>query len=377
MKLLFILPSSSGTIAKVSYNLYKAIKTLTSAEVFVLIFDDKIEDNAYDFGDQVFVFPKSKYKGIIRSFKSISFLTRIKKRFSIEVSISTLLACNIYNALSRGTGKTIGIFHSPIYQIKVLGYFKYILCVVSCRLFLKKLDRIIAVSETVKEDLEKYTKKYVEVVYNIIDFKDITEKSNNDILEEDKLLVVKPYILYVGALYDIKGPDRLIKAFKQSLLYNKYNLIFIGSDFNNSEEKYKNLVYEEDLKDKVFFIGTRGNPYPYMKKACFLVSPSRSEGLPTVIIESLYLKCPVVACNSSRGVFEIMECPQLYKINLNENIETKYGFITPNLSDDEQTNVELLAKAMIEMTNKDQIEFDFDYSRFSDEVIVNKLVNCK
>ena len=368
---LLIVPEFSGTIAKVSHNLFSAIKEIAGIKLFVAILDDRIRDNSLDFGDDVYIFKKSKYGKIGGLLKSCKYIAKLKKDLSIDVSISTLLGCNMINAGTRMNDKTIGIFHAPLTQAKLLGRLSYYLCVLGYKLYLSKLDKIVAVSETVKDYLCQYTNKQVDVIYNIHYFDVILQKSNQSLESNDEWMTEKPYIIYVGGLYDLKGPDRLIKSFAKSKLYEKYNLIFIGADVNDSLKNYKKMVLKLCLQDSVYFIGYRSNPYPYIKKSQFLVSPSRSEGLPGVIIESLYLGIPVVSTNSSKGVFEIMECLEKYDSKQSNNLFTKYGIITPNTVN-ETLNEDCLADALKSISKVRIVQFN--YKRFTKDNVIDHLL---
>ncbi len=373
MRILLIVPESQGTIAKVSHNLFSAIKEIPGIKLFVAILDDRVCDDSLDFGHNACIFEKSKYGKINGLLKSRRFIAKLKKELSIDISISTLLGCNMINAGTRKKDKTIGIFHAPLAQAKLLGRLSYCLCVLGYKYYLPKLDKIVAVSETVKDDLCQYTNKQVDVIYNIHDFDTILRKSNQLLESNDEWLIEKPYILYVGGLYDLKGPDRLIKSFAKSKLCDRYNLIFIGADVNDSLKNYKKLVLTLGLQNSVYFIGYRSNPYPYIKKSQFLVSPSRSEGLPGVIIESLYLGIPVVSTNSSKGVFEIMESLEKYDSGQSNNLFTKYGIITPNTVN-ETLNEDCLAEALKSMSEVSPADLKFNYIRFTKDAVIEQLL---
>jgi glycosyltransferase involved in cell wall biosynthesis len=49
------------------------------------------------------------------------------------------------------------------------------------------------------------------------------------------------------------------------------------------------------------------NPYPFMSHASLLVLPSRWEGLPTVLVEALYLDTPIIASDCPGGSREILK----------------------------------------------------------------------
>lgn len=74
-------------------------------------------------------------------------------------------------------------------------------------------------------------------------------------------------------------------------------LLYILGDTSNQEEydKVTSIAQDLGILDKVNCVGFQNNPYPYIKYAdCFALS-SRWEGLPNVLIESLYLGTPAAA----------------------------------------------------------------------------------
>lgn len=96
-----------------------------------------------------------------------------------------------------------------------------------------------------------------------------------------------------------KGFDLLIEAFSIVKKTIPNALLYIIGNNKGSKEDYCNLL--RDIAEKcgllndVIFVGYQDNPYIYLKYAdCFVLS-SRWEGLPNVMLESLYLGTPVAA----------------------------------------------------------------------------------
>lgn len=372
MNVLLIIPEEKGTIARVSYNLYKGLKNRDDIALTVVSLDGSGVPE-FDFGNPIRI-----KRTWFAPFYRIWCLRRIKKKNDIELSISTLSGANFYNICSRRNDKTVGIFHAPLDQTKVLGLFVYCMLYIIYRYLFCHFDRLVAVSSEVKNDLSKYVNKKVEVIYNIHDFERIIAMSQEKIEDSTELqLFSKPVILYVGALYDTKGTDRLLKAFEKIHLQNPVvKLVIMGRPISGAAEKIDLLVKSLKCKNQIYFIGYRENPYKYMKRSRMLVLPSRSEGLPGVIIESLALGTKVVSTNSSLGVWEIMESEAFYEKHLLHNVMTSFGIITPNLLDDEEFTINSLVQGVITCLSIDFPLLNlFDKSRFEEDTVVNKLLN--
>ena len=98
----------------------------------------------------------------------------------------------------------------------------------------------------------------------------------------------KPYILFVGRLNFIKGPDLLLKAFNSIADKIPYhNLIFAGSD-DGIEKELKQEAKNSRFADRIHFVGfinglAKDDLY---KNADLLVIPSRSEAMSLVVLEA-------------------------------------------------------------------------------------------
>lgn len=194
-------------------------------------------------------------------------------------------------------------------------------------------DIIIAQTEEMKQELideMHISEDKVVVLQNPVDTETINKK-----IQTGKI----PYsddgkVRYVasGRFAYQKGFDLLVEAFaivkKQQ---PEAELYIVGRNDGGFEDYYnevKQLIEKHGLQDSVKCVGFQNNPYVYIKYAdCFVLS-SRWEGLPNVMIESLYLGTPVAAFKCIPVIGRIVT-------------DGADGYLA------EKENVESLAKAMM------------------------------
>lgn len=102
-------------------------------------------------------------------------------------------------------------------------------------------------------------------------------------------------ILFVGTFRNLKGPDRVI------YMVNKLRHLFPGLKVNMVGggyllDKCREISKSLDLEEIIEFTGPVENTSDYYKRARILAMPSRSEGLPTSMLEAMVCGCvPVVS----------------------------------------------------------------------------------
>lgn len=350
MKILLILTSIEiGTIEKVSYNLYKTFSTRKDVEIYIVNLKSSSKD-FYKF-ENLYNIPECNSNNFfirqIYNLKKIYKLYRIKQKVRPDVSITTQEAGTTINILSLGAERKIGIFHAPYYQSKAQGRLSFYLQFLSYKYLYSKLDRLCCVSLEVKNSIMKsflsIDESKLRVVYNVHNFTEITEKSEELLDGSEDFLFIGKVIIYIGRFDENKAPDRLIKSFNQlrdeGKIERETKLLFIGEGEKSYNDYLQNLVIEFKLTDNIVFLGYKANPYKYLKRSTILVSSSFSEGLPGVVIEALFLKIPVVATNSSIGLWEIFDCVKEYKDNLSDIHIANNGIITPNAINNPELNL--------------------------------------
>lgn len=170
---------------------------------------------------------------------------------------------------------------------------------------IRKADAHIAIASNEFEHYQYYgiDKKNVSLIPNGI----MTEDFKTNLPLENPKDLPSKYILFVGRLNFIKGPDLLLNAFyKISQEFSDYHLIFAGPD-EGMLTTLKKLTDELDLNDKIHFIGCiKGrDKMRIYKNADFLVVPSRQEAMSIVVLEGGMFSKPALITNQCG--FNILE----------------------------------------------------------------------
>jgi glycosyltransferase involved in cell wall biosynthesis len=176
-------------------------------------------------------------------------------------------------------------------------------------------DNIIAVSNDVKDDLTRIAKippDLIQVIYNPIITRDLQDKSETPLEHPWFKEGEPPVVLAVGRLTDQKAFDVLIRAFSLVRRNHPAHLLILGEGENRPA--LQSLIYLLGLDLDVDLMGFVQNPYPYMAHASLFVLPSRWEGLPTVLVEALYLGIPIVATDCPGGSREILKGGQFGRL---------------------------------------------------------------
>lgn len=157
-------------------------------------------------------------------------------------------------------------------------------------------DRIVCVSESAQKIFtDCFTKvaNKTTVIYDINDGATIERMSymESSVAEDMKSGTWK--LLTVGRLAALKGYDIALDAC--AILRDR------GIDFTwyalgrgGLENEIRTAIKEKDLQAYFVLLGTRANPYPYIRTADIYVQTSRHEGFGLAIAEARMLNIPVV-----------------------------------------------------------------------------------
>lgn len=165
-----------------------------------------------------------------------------------------------------------------------------------------RYDSVVCVSETVKRSFHKVIGSSTDacVLYNVNDETDILRKAAAFEVSRPEPVT----FLTVGRLSYEKGNDRLLEACKMLKdAGHAFKLWLVGD--GPEREKLMKQASDMGLNDQVSFLGFQANPYPYMRSADVIVTPSRYEGFSTVMTEAMILGKPVVTTPCS-GMDELL-----------------------------------------------------------------------
>ena len=124
-------------------------------------------------------------------------------------------------------------------------------------------------------------------------------------------------ILSIGRLNHQKGFDIAIESAKY--LYERgyrFKWYIIGDGI--LENNLKNLIEKNNMQDNVFLIGTRENPYPYIKNCDIFAQTSRFEGKSISLDEAKILSKPILVTNYSTAKDQIINNKEGIIVDMSE-----------------------------------------------------------
>ena len=215
-------------------------------------------------------------------------IPELKKEY--DIAISYLEGENMYYLVDKvKSKKKIAWIHTQYSKLDSnvdfdLKYFKIV-------------DSIVTISDECKKvliDNFPSQKEKIYVLPNLTDSNMICSLSEKYYPKEFNINTFN--FVSIGRLVHLKGFDLAIEAAK--ILKDKglkFTWFVLGSGV--LYEKLQNSIIENKLEDFFKLIGSRENPYPYIKNADIIIQPSRYEGKSMVLDESKILCKPIVVTN--------------------------------------------------------------------------------
>lgn len=296
-----------------TYQLVKHLLELDKENEYVLFFDFRVRDKDV----QKFTRPNVKF----RFYPFSDYRKYLPGAYNEVLTASTLLRekLDILHTASPTTripttykGKTVATFHSmAAYNIpECFSRSTLLHDKISYQLMARKADRIIAVSKSIKKDLEiNFKVGYkTEVIYSGLDNRFFSSATIGSDRILGKLAIEKKYILFLGTLEPSKNIVRLLESFaqfKRSLLAEKtnkdksknfdYQLVLAGKNGWLAKE-YLQIAEDLQIKKDVIFTGyiIGDELLPLFRNAQFFILPSLYEGFGMTVLEAFAAGTPAI-----------------------------------------------------------------------------------
>ncbi|KKP80342.1 MAG: hypothetical protein A2271_04680 [Candidatus Moranbacteria bacterium RIFOXYA12_FULL_35_19] len=298
-----------------TYQLIRHLLEIDKENEYVLFFDFRVrEKDIKKFARpnvKIKFYPFSDYKKYLPGAYNEILGTATLMKENLDVIHSTSPMSRIPMGY---LGKTIVTVHDlAVYKVpEVFPKLKRTKIKAKTSLMIGKADKIIAVSNSTKKDIEnifKYDSEKIKVI-NVGFDKRLFEESKlarEKVLEKYGIPLDKKYILFLGTIEPIKNITRLLEAFKifkekcqKTKGKCEHKLILAGKNGWLSQE-YKQIVKDLGLIKDVIFTGyvVGDELVPLFKNADFFVMPSLYEGFGMTVLEAFATGTPAIVSNVS------------------------------------------------------------------------------
>lgn len=164
-------------------------------------------------------------------------------------------------------------------------------------------EKIIAVSENQCAKLKKVCPEFASKMIAIPNYVDVetTRKKAAESIETFTFPDEGIHLVSCGRLAYQKGFDIAVKVCAELVASGFNNLHWYVLGVGPKREELERMIRKYRVEKHFHLIGSKKNPFPYMKKADLYVQPSRTEGYSLSILEARVLACPTVATVSAAG----------------------------------------------------------------------------
>jgi glycosyltransferase involved in cell wall biosynthesis len=295
-----------------TYQLIRHLLQIDKENEYVIFFDFRVrEKDVKKFSQdnvKIKFYPYSDYKKYLPGAYSEILGTATLQKEKLDVLHST----SAFNRIPMGySGKMV----TTVHDMSMFSIPQYLSAVKRTRnktvanMMARKTDKIIAVSNSIKDDIQKFLKigeEKTEVIYSGLDqrFFEQSEISATKVI--GKYDITKKYILFLGTLEPSKNIARLLEAFAKFKTAQKkknagkfeYQLVLAGKRGWLSQE-YLQIIRDLSLTKDVVFTGyvIGDELVPLFAGAEFFVMPSLYEGFGMTVLEAFATKTPAILAN--------------------------------------------------------------------------------
>ena len=300
-------------IGHYTYQLINHILDIDKKNEYVIFFDFKVrEKDIRKFtrpNSNIRFYPFSDYRKYLPGAYNEILTAGTLRKEKLDVLHSTSPTSRIPISY---TGRTVATFHDmAMYKIpECISRTRMAREKISYKLMAEKVDKIIAVSESIKNDIEKIFKvgSKTEIIHSGLDKRFF----ENICAGEDRVLgkfgITKKYILFLGTIEPSKNITRLLHAFakfKKRIIKEKsgiggkkkfgYQLVLAGKRGWLAKE-YIQIIKDLGLKRDVVFTGyiIGDELCPLFRKSEFFILPSLYEGFGMTVLEAFATETPAI-----------------------------------------------------------------------------------
>lgn len=296
-----------------TYQLIRHLLEIDKENEYVLFFDFRVREKDIKKFSQPNVkikfYPFSDYKKYLPGIYNEILGSAILSKEKLDLIHTTSHASRIpvsYN------GKTIVTIHDlAVYKLNdVFPRFFQTKNKALISLMVNKAEKIIAVSQSIKKDLQELLKcpeEKIKVIYSGFDRRMFENPEIDRQKVLDKYAIKDKYLLFLGTLEPVKNIVRLFEAFKIFKERNKkdkithdYKLVMAGKRGWLAKE-YRQIAKDLGLAKDIIFTGyiIGDDLVPLFHNADFFVMPSLYEGFGTTVLEAFATGTPAIVSNVS------------------------------------------------------------------------------
>ncbi len=296
-----------------TYQLIRHLLEIDKENEYVLFFDFRVrEKDVKKFSQpnvKIRFYPFSDYKKYLPGVYNEILGSAILSKEKLDLIHTTSHASRIPVSYR---GKTIVTIHDlAVYKLKdVFPSLFQAKNKALISLMVSKAKKVIAVSQSIKNDLQSILKcpeDKIQVIYSGFDKRmfENPEVDRQKVL--DKYAIKDKYMLFLGTLEPVKNITRLLEAFKIFKERNKkdkiagnYKLVLAGKRGWLAKE-YRQIAKDLGLIKDVIFTGyvIGDDLVPLFHNADFFVMPSLYEGFGTTVLEAFATGTPAIVSNVS------------------------------------------------------------------------------
>ena len=336
-----------------TYQLIRHLLRLDKENQYVLFFDFHVRKKDIKKFNQPNVkikfYPFSDYKKYLPGVYNEILGTATLTREHLDIIHSTSPMSRI--PLSY-RGKVLVTVHDlAVYKVpEVFSKIKKAKIKTKLNLMVEKADKIIAVSQSTKKDIQEIyecPEDKIEVIYGGFDKRlfGLSNISRKQFFKKYQLKKNEKYLLFLGTIEPVKNITRLLKAFKifreQMAKKDKqtnYKLVLAGKNGWLANE-YEQIARDFGIEDEVIFTGyvVGDELVPLFKYADFFVMPSLYEGFGMTVLEAFATETPAI-------ISKVASLPEVAK-------KSAY-FIDP-------LDVNSIAEAMLKLATDEKLKDEY------------------